>query len=188
MGTGLLLVDLQNDYFPGGSMELVGAEAAGRKARELLSRFRAAGAPVWHVQHLAQRPGATFFRPGTAGAEIHPLVRPEPGEPVVVKHFPNAFRETGLLESLRGAGVENVVVAGAMSHMCIDATTRAAADLGFRCTVVADACATRDLVFRGEVVASRLVHAAFMAALDGAYARVTTLEEFLREGLPEAEA
>jgi len=181
--TGLLLVDLQNDYFPGGRMELDGVEAAADRAGELLRAFRAAGEPVWHVKHVAQREGATFFLPGTPGAEIHPAVRPEPGEPVVVKHFPNAFRETGLLDGLRRAGIEALVIAGAMSHMCVDATTRAAADHGFVCTVVADACATRDLNFRGEAVPVRLVHAAFMAALDGAYARVASLEELLRDGL-----
>jgi len=184
MKTGLLLVDLQNDYFPGGAMELVGAEAVADRARELLQRFRAVGAPVWHVQHLTERPGATFFLPGTPGAEIHPALQPEDGETVVVKHFPNAFRETRLMESLREAGVEALVIAGAMSHMCIDATTRAAADLGFLCTVVADACATRDLAFRGEAVPARQVHAAFMAALNGVYARVATLEAFLAEGVP----
>jgi len=184
MKTGLLLVDLQNDYFPGGAMELVGAEAAANRARELLQRFRAAGAPVWHVQHLAKRSGATFFLPGTPGAEIHRSLQPEAGEPVVVKHFPNAFRETGLLASLQEAGVGALVIAGAMSHMCVDATTRAAVDLGFSCTVVADACATRDLVFGGEAVPARQVHAAFMAALDGVYARVKTLEAVLAEGVP----
>jgi nicotinamidase-related amidase len=100
---------------------------------------------------------------------------------VVVKHFPNAFRETGLLEALRGAGIEALVVAGAMGHMCVDATTRAAADLGFSCTVAADACATRDLAFRGQAVPAELVHAAFMAALEGAYARVVTVEVLLAE-------
>jgi len=179
MKRALLLVDLQNDYFPGGRMELVGAEAAADAARNLLGAFRRAGEPVWHVQHVAQREGARFFLPGTPGAEIHAAVRPEPGEPVVVKHFPNAFRKTGLLESLRAAGIEALVIAGAMSHMCVDATTRAAADLGFSCTVAADACATRDLAFRGEVVPARSVHAAFMAALDGAYARVATVVEVL---------
>ena len=100
-----------------------------------------------------------------------------PGSRVIVKHFPNSFRETGLLEILHREEVEQLVIAGAMSHMCIDATTRAAFDLGFRCTVIEDACATRDLEFNGEQIKARDVHGAFMAALKMVYAEVLTTEE-----------
>jgi nicotinamidase-related amidase len=180
MKTALVLVDLQNDYFPGGAMELSGMAAAGARAGELLAACRSRGFPIFHVQHLALRPGATFFRPGTPGAEIHQSVQPRPGETVIPKHFPNSFRETGLAELLRGAGIEELIICGAMSHMCIDATTRAAADLGFRCTVVHDACAARDLAFGDLVIPAAQVHGAFMAALAPIYARVLSLEEFLR--------
>ena len=152
MKTCLILVDLQNDYFPGGSMELAGMETAAANARLLLDGARGAGIPVIHIQHIAARPGATFFIPGTAGAEIHPLAAPGAGEPVVVKHYPNSFRDTNLLQLLKENGAGSLVICGAMSHMCIDATTRAAFDLGFACTVVDDACATRDLTFRGMTV------------------------------------
>jgi nicotinamidase-related amidase len=104
---------------------------------------------------------------------------PLPGETVIQKHFPNSFRETGLLERLQDAGVEEVVICGAMSHMCIDATTRAAADYGFPCLVVHDACATRELAFQGTDIPAAQVHGAFMAALSFLYARVLSLEEFL---------
>lgn len=172
MKRALLLIDLQNDYFPGGSMELVGADAAAARAAGLLERFRAEGAPLFHVQHLSVRPGATFFVPGTPGVEMHLSVAPRAGEPLLQKNFPNAFRQTTLLEQLRAADVNELVIAGAMSHMCIDATTRAAADLGFTCTVVEDACATRDLTFGERRVVAADVHAAFMAALSGVYAKV----------------
>ena len=102
-----------------------------------------------------------------------------PGEKVVIKHFPNSFRDTGLQEVLATAGVKELVICGAMSHMCIDATTRAAVDLGFPCTVIHDACATRDLVFGETVIPAAQVHGAFMAALTPLYARVVSLEEFL---------
>ncbi len=180
MKTALLLVDIQNDCFPGGAMELAGMEAAGARAAELLTECRRRGWPVFHMQHLALRPGATFFLPGTQGAEIHQSVKPRPGETVLQKNFPNGFRETGLAERLKGAGIEELVIAGAMSHMCIDATTRAAADLGFRCLVVHDACAARDLTFQGTVIPAAQVHGAFMAALSPLYARVVSLEEFLK--------
>jgi nicotinamidase-related amidase len=177
MSTALILVDIQNDYFAGGSMELQGMDAAADNAARLLAAFRARGAPLFHIQHLSTRAGATFFIPGSAGAEINERVAPAAGEPVVQKSFPNAFRDTTLLASLRAGDVADLVIAGAMSHMCIDATTRAAFDLGFGCTVVADACATRDLEFRGEHLPASQVHAAFMAALAVPYARVLATGE-----------
>ncbi len=178
----LLLVDLQNDYFPGGRMELVGIDAAAKNAARLLDEFRAAELPVVHVQHVATRPGATFFLPDTDGAQIHARVAPRPGEIVVVKHFPNSFRETELLKTLNASQLDTLVICGAMSHMCIDATTRAAADLGFTCTVAADACAARDLTFGDRVVKAADVHAAFMAALSAAYATVAATEEIILHG------
>ncbi|MCU0563474.1 MAG: cysteine hydrolase [Desulfobacterales bacterium] len=175
----LVLVDLQNDYFPGGLMELEGAEPAAGQAALLLRHFRGRSRPIFHVRHVAERPGATFFLPGTPGAEIHPLVAPAAAEPVVVKHFPNSFRDTDLLERLRGAGVAEVTICGAMSHMCIDATARAAADLGFACRVAHDACATRALAFGAVTVPAAQVHAAYMAALSAAYAQVLATAELL---------
>jgi nicotinamidase-related amidase len=100
---------------------------------------------------------------------------------VVEKNFPNSFRGTPLLEHLRGANAEDVVIVGAMSHMCIDATARAAFDHGFKCTVAENACATRALEFGGRTIPARDVHAAFMAALAVPYARVVPTEEMLRE-------
>jgi nicotinamidase-related amidase len=180
MKTALLLVDIQNDYFPGGAMELAGMDEAAATAGRLLTACRGRNFPIFHMQHLALRPGASFFLPGSVGAEIHPHVQPLPGEIVLQKHFPNSFRETDLLELLQKAGIEELVIGGAMSHMCIDATTRAAADLGFRCLVVHDACASRDLVFGGTVIPAAQVHGAFMAALSPLYARVLSLEELLQ--------
>ncbi len=132
MTTALLIIDIQNDYFPGGAMEVVGASAAANQAAKLLAAFRQKARPVIHIQHIATRPGATFFLPGTVGAEIHDSVRPNPGEPIFHKHFPNSFRETPLLKHLRDAKVSRLVIAGMMTHMCIDTTTRASL-LSFVC-------------------------------------------------------
>ncbi len=170
--TALLVIDIQNDYFPGGAMELEGAEAAGAKAGEAIRRFRQRSLPVIHVRHLSVRPGATFFVPGTRGAEIHPLVQPLPAEQVVEKNFPNSFRGTALEKLLKDAGVQNLVVAGMMTHMCVDASVRQAADFGYKVTLLGDACATRAQTFEGEMVPARQVHAAFLAALNGFYAKV----------------
>jgi nicotinamidase-related amidase len=170
--TALLVIDIQNDYFPGGAMELEGAEAAGAKARNALAHFRAKKLPVIHVRHLSVRPGATFFLPGTRGAEIHASVKPIGDETVVEKNFPNSFRNTPLKDILDNQKIKNLVVAGMMTHMCVDASVRQAADLGYQVTLLADACATRAQSFGGETIPARQVHAAFLAALNGFYAKV----------------
>lgn len=172
----LVLIDIQNDYFPGGNMELSGSEAAARKAALLLSFFRSTGQPVFHVRHTALAPAATFFLPGTNGAKIHESVAPSPDETVVEKHFPNAFRDTPLLTLLGEKGVTDLVLAGMMTHMCVDTTTRAAFDLGFSCILAHDACATRDLAHNGRTVAAADVQAAYMAALGQVFARITDAE------------
>lgn len=177
MAKALLLVDIQNDYFPGGAMELVGSVEAGNQARQLLAAFRRKSLPVIHVQHIALHPGATFFLPNTGGVETHGCVSPERNEIVVQKHFPNSFRDTPLLERLREFKVAELVIAGMMTHMCIDATTRAAFDFGFECLIPSDACATKDLTLDGKSVPADAVHHAFLAALNGTYGRVTTAAE-----------
>ena len=101
MARGLVVIDIQKDYFPGGRMELVGADAAAGRASELLSAFRASGEPVFHVQHVWDAPDAPFFAPDTEGVEIHPAVEPAEGEPLIVKAHANAFLETSLEGDLR---------------------------------------------------------------------------------------
>jgi nicotinamidase-related amidase len=175
--SALLIIDIQNDYFPGGTMELEGADAAAAHASSILKRFREQKMPVFHVRHLSTRPGATFFIPGTEGAQIHRKVEPREGETVVEKNFPNSFRGTNLKELLDRNGVKNLVVAGMMTHMCVDASVRQAADLGYKVTLLANACATRAQSFGGETVPARQVHAAFLAALNGFYAKVINAHE-----------
>jgi nicotinamidase-related amidase len=177
----LVIVDIQNDYFPGGAYPLVGPEAAAAKARALLERFRSAGEPVVHVQHVWDEPEAPFMRPGTQGVEINAAVAPLPGETVIRKEHPNAFRDTTLEQTLRDAAVDEIVVCGMMTSMCVDATVRAAADLDFQVAVAHDACATRDLEFEGRVVPAADVHAAFLSALSDSYAQVTAAERLLLE-------
>ena len=177
MNTALILIDIQKDYFPGGAMELSGSEAAAAKAGRALGWFREKGWPVIHIQHLSVRQGAGFFIPETPGVEFHPFVAPGDGETVIQKHFPNSFRGTGLQDKLDEADVKRLVIAGMMSHMCVDATTRAAFDLGFQCVLLADACATRELEFGHVTVSAAHVHAAFMAALGAVYAEVTGVKD-----------
>jgi nicotinamidase-related amidase len=178
MRQALLLVDIQNDYFPGGSMELVAMEQAARNAGLLIATFREKQLPVIYVRHISKRPGSTFFLPDTKGAEIHESAAPQAGETLVEKHFPNSFRETPLLARLNEAAAQEIVICGAMTHMCIDGTTRAACDLGFRCIVIEDACATRNLEYKGTIVAARDVQAAFLAALASSYAAIVSAKEY----------
>jgi Amidases related to nicotinamidase len=104
-------------------------------------------------------------------------VRPKAGERVVVKHFPNGFRETTLLEDLRSAGASKIAFAGMMTHMCVDTTVRAAADLGFACSLAQDGCATRALQFAGERIDADKVQLAYLAGLNGAFASVKPARE-----------
>lgn len=177
MKKALLIVDIQNDYFAGGKMELEGSAEASLRAGELLASFRDHHMPVIHVQHVSLRPGATFFLPDTAGVRIHANVAPADQETVIQKHFPNSFRDTTLLEHLRQMEIQELVIAGMMTHMCVDATTRAASDLGFACFLAHDACATRSLAFGGTTVLAEHVHCSFLAALSGAYATVQSARE-----------
>lgn len=172
MQPALIIIDIQNDYFPGGKMELERSTEASLQAATLLDRFRSNGLPLVHIQHVSNRPGASFFLPDTDGVLIHANVAPRAGETVIQKNFPNSFRGTKLLEHLRGLGADHLVIAGMMTHMCVDATTRAAFDLGFSCSLAHDACATRSLTFGEQRVPAAQVHGAFVAALSGLYAKV----------------
>jgi nicotinamidase-related amidase len=181
MKPALIIIDIQNDYFPGGKMELEGSPEASVQAARLLGGFRSKGLPLVHIQHVSNRPGASFFLPDTEGVNIHPNVIPHAGETVVQKNFPNSFRGTRLLEHLRGLNVDHLVIAGMMTHMCVDATTRAAFDLGFSCSLAHDACATRAVAFGEQRVPAALVHAAFLAALSGLYAKVQSAAAIAQE-------
>jgi nicotinamidase-related amidase len=177
MKTALILIDIQLDYFPGGKWELTGIDQASENAQKLLAAFRQSDSPIFHIQHVAKAPGAPFFVAGTKGVEIHQSVEPRENEKVIEKEFANSFRQTSLLGDLQDAGVQRLVICGAMTQNCVDSTTRAAADFGFDCVVVHDACATKDLEFSGHTIPAQEVQASFMAALAFAYAKVVPTSE-----------
>ncbi|MEY8349795.1 cysteine hydrolase family protein [Bacillus cereus] len=179
MKTALLLVDIQNDYFPNGNMELRNALEASAYASQLLQHFRTKNEPIFHIQHVAIKDNATFFLPNTEGVHLHENVRPLRDEAVILKHYPNSFRETDLLEQLQRSEIEHVIICGMMTHMCIDATVRAAFDFGFHCTVIHDACATRDLSFKNATIPAVYIHNTILASLNDVYANVMSTEEFL---------
>jgi nicotinamidase-related amidase len=181
MRAALLLIDIQNDYFPGGKNELVGSLNASLVAKGMLEAFREKKLPVIHIQHISTRTGATYFVQNTPGVRFNENVMPLPNEIVIIKHFPNSFRNTELLDVLKKAGVGKLIICGMMTHMCIDSTTRAAFDLGFDCTVVQEACATKDMPVDNKIIPADVVHQAFLGALNGTFAKVTSAEKALSE-------
>lgn len=178
--SALLIIDVQNDYFPGGRMTLSGATEAAENTRLLIEKSRKINMPVIHIQHIATQQGATFFLPGTKGAAIYPDVTPLKSEKLIVKHYPNSFRETDLLEYLQSKHIKNLVFAGMMTHVCIDATVKAAKDFGFNCEVIADATATRDLEVNGQQVKAEEVQKALLGALNFYYAEISSTQKFLK--------
>jgi nicotinamidase-related amidase len=166
--TALLIIDIQDFYFPGGKVPLVEPEAAAKNAAKVLAAFRAEGKPVIHVRH--------DFEPG---GTIHASVAPIEGEKVFTKTEVSCFNGTQVLAHLKELGVENLVIVGMQTHMCLEAATRAAHDLGFEVTVVGDACATRDLKYGDRTVPAADVHASTLATLNRTYAKVVDAETFL---------
>lgn len=181
MTKALLLIDIQNDYFPGGKMELEGVEKAAKQALKVLDHFRENNETIIHIQHLSVRNGASFFVPNTKGCEIHEWVTPLEEELVIQKNWPNSFRETSLQDILMKNQINELTICGMMSHMCIDSTVRAASDLGFTCKVIHDACATKDLEWNDYLIRSNEVHQTIMAALQGMFADVICAEDFIRQ-------
>jgi nicotinamidase-related amidase len=176
---GVIVIDLQNEYLPTGKLPLSGIEAAANNAAKVIAESREKGVPVFHIRHEFVNGEAPVFEPGTDGVEIQPAVAPAAGEPVIVKNYVNSFRDTNLKQQLDEQGVEEVVIVGAMSHMCVDACVRSAADMGYGVTVLHDACATLDLTFNGVTTPAAQVHAAMMAAFEFGYGKVKSTDEYL---------
>lgn len=168
----VIVVDMQNEYFPQGKMPLVGIEAAAANAAKVIAFARKNGDMVIHVRHEMPSADAPIFAPGSDGVKINETVKPINDETVIVKAFANSFRETSLKQLLDEKGIENVAVVGAMSHMCVDAVVRAAVDFGYNTTTIHDACATRDLEFNGVTVPAAHAHATLMAAFEFMYGEV----------------
>jgi nicotinamidase-related amidase len=177
--TALIIIDIQNDYFDNGTMTLVDSDKAAENVKLILDRYRADSLPIIHIKHIATKPTATFFLPNTNGAEIHANVKPLGQEKVIVKHYPNSFRETELLDYLKGKNITDLVICGMMTHMCIDATVRAAKDFGFNIVLIGDACATKDQEINGQIVKAEEVQRSFLAALNYYYATVQTTKQYL---------
>lgn len=167
--TCLLIIDVQEFYFPGGALPLNVPEAASLNCKKLLAKFRGEARRIVHVGHNASK-----------GVSFHADVSPREGEKVIMKDEVNAFEGTDLLDYLEKNGVRRLVICGMQTHMCVEAAVRAAHDLGFECVLVHDACATRDLKFGEKTISAADVHHSTLGALDGAYAEVVDTETFLK--------
>jgi len=181
MNTALLLLEIQNDYFPNGRIPLEKSVEAATKAHNVLHAYREKKLPVIHVQHISTHPDATYLLPCTKGAEFYASVAPIKDETVIKKHYPNSFKDTGLLNYLIKNQINHLVICGMMTQMTVDATVRAAYDLGFTCTVIHDACAARQLEFQNMPISSQNVHYSFLAAFSPMYATLLSADELLHK-------
>ena len=176
MKKALIIIDMQNDYFAGGNMALDGIEKAMDNTMRLIENALIKGYKIFFIQHISTRQGANFFLPDSEGAKLHKQFDLRVGT-VIEKHYPNSFRETSLREKLQNKGINNLIICGAMSHMCVDTTTRAAFDLGYNTELIYDACATKDLIFQGKTIQAGDVQYAFMASLHGIFCKVKSAQE-----------
>jgi len=166
--SALLIIDIQDFYFPGGRSALFEPEKAEQNAAILLNHFRKENLTVIHVKHNSE-PGGT----------IRNIVRPLPGEMVFTKDEVNCFIGTSLLDSLKSNRIDTLVICGMQTQMCVEAATRAASDLGFKCILVQDACASKDLKYGDNLIKAEDVHYSTLATLKS-YAKVITLNEFMK--------
>jgi nicotinamidase-related amidase len=176
MKKALIVIDMQNDYFADGSMALVGMDEALHHTHKLIAYAKEKNHEIFFIQHISMREGATFFLPNSEGVKLHNSFNTHEGT-IITKHYPNSFRETSLQEQLQSKKIKDLIICGAMTHMCVDTTVRAGFDLGYRIELISDACATKDLIFQNKVIQANEVHNAFMASFDGAFCRVKSTNQ-----------
>lgn len=162
----LLVIDVQDFYFPGGRSELVEPEKAAEKAAVAIREARETGNPVIFIQHKS-----------ASGMEINDIVKPAAGEKIFIKEEVNSFLGTGLKEYIDGLQVDTLVICGMQTQMCVEAAVRAAHDFGYNVLLLHDACATRNLKFGDREVAAADVHASTLATLKS-YGTVVSVAEW----------
>lgn len=178
MNTALVLIDIQNIYFTEGKYKLSNPEKAAQNAARLLQHYRDNKLPVIHVKHLFD--GTGYQEELEYLRAFHSSVTPRSEEIIIEKQHPSSFLGTDLEMRLNSLGIQHLVIAGMMTHMCIDTTVRASQDYGYEVVVIDDACTTKDLSYHNEVLPADLVHKSFMASINGAFAKVMDTDEFLR--------
>ena len=166
--TALLLIDIQDFYFPGGKSVLVEPAKAAYNAAKLLDYFREEKMLVVHIRHNSE-----------AGGKINDIVKPLPDEKIFSKDEVNCFKGTDLLAFLKENKTDTLVICGMQTHMCVEAATRAGSDFGFKCILIHDACATKDLRLGDKIIKAEDVHNSTLATLKS-YSKVVGTEEFLK--------
>lgn len=166
--TALLIIDVQMFYFPEGQVPLVHPVETSKKIQKLLEGFRANKMEVIHIKHDASK-----------NASIHPNVKPQKKEKVFIKNEANSFNGTDLSDYLKTKGITHLVITGMQTHMCVEATTRTAYDLGYKCIVPEETATTRDLKYNGYVIEARDVHMSTLSSLANSYAKVVKLNTVL---------
>ncbi len=179
--SSLVVVDAQREYLDG-NLPLTGIDKALDQISHILHRARSLGANIIHVQHFSPK-GAPLFNPDDKFVDIIDAVKPIGTEPVIKKNLPDSFANTDLDARIKASGKKDLVVVGFMTHACISATVRSALNYGYHTTVVANACATRDLpsLKNGEDIPAATVHDATMAALSDLFARVIADDKALKD-------
>jgi nicotinamidase-related amidase len=177
--TALLVIDVQNDYFPQGKMELFGAEQALTQINRLEADFIDKNQPIIYIQHIAKQAQASFFEEGTEGAELHAGLQINENPIIIEKHYPNSFFQTSLKQVLDQLKVDQLVISGMMTHMCVDATSRAAAELGYQPIIIAEATATRQLSYADRSVQAEDVQTACLSAFQ-MFSQVTSIDDYLK--------
>ena len=174
----LVVIDAQHEYVDG-ALALPGVGRALGEIGALLARARALQVPVIHIVHQ----GTGLFAPDTPGAVIAAAAAPAPGEPVLTKKLPNAFASTDLADRLHALKRGSIILVGFMTHMCVEATARAAIDLGLKAAVVASATATRDLPdpLTGATVPAAEVQRNALAALADRFATIVPTQAGVRD-------
>jgi len=166
--SALLLIDIQDFYFIEGKYQLVEPVAASLKAKKILNHFRKEKQLIIHIRHNTK-----------VNADIHKNVLPLKNEIIITKNFANSFRDTKLLSFLKENQIRQLVICGMMTHMCVEAAVRAAADYGFKCILIEDACTTRDLKSGDTTIPAKMVHCSTLASLSRTYATVLRTQVFL---------
>jgi nicotinamidase-related amidase len=180
MKEALLVIDIQNDYFENGAMELQNANDALNNIKKVIEEFRKQKKDIVYIQHISLDPKIGVFLPNTHGAEIHDSIKPLSDEKIVVKHFPNSFRGTDLQKHLQEKHIEKLIITGMMTQNCVDSTTRCAKDLGYECVVLSDTCATTNLPLNGEIISAENINKSFLVAFTLYYAEVKSTKEYLQ--------
>jgi nicotinamidase-related amidase len=178
MQKALILIDFQNDYFEGGVMELKNISKALENANILIQKAKKEKWKIYTIKHISTRKGAKFFLPNTKGVKLHKNLDIKDTK-IITKHFPNSFRETELHNMLQKENIQNLIICGAMTHMCVDSTIRAGFDLGYNITLAQDACATKDLLFKNTIIKAKEVHNSFISALGGIFCQVKDTKDII---------